>query len=145
MGKIIAYCKIGCPHSEETRNTLKRIMMFKPRNNYKIDIDIRDVMTNQNEIISINEDLMNERKDDFLRRLSYDKKLKNIEQMRNHRTFPIIFYETSKGDKYLIGGNDKFQNVIKMISDNVDNYKLLDTEGEKRLGTSLLLFFEKIK
>ena len=93
MGKIIAYCRVGCPHSIKTSETLTSF-----KNKYNIDIKY---VENDNNI-----------KDNL------KKTLKEI--IGDHKTFPIILYETSKQQLLLIGGNSDLQNLIELI-DNVNS------------------------
>ncbi len=88
MGKIIAYCRNGCPHSIKASETLERL-----KNKYNVNI----IFIENDEIIKTN--LKN--------------KLKEI--IAKHDTFPIILYETSKGKLLLVGGNSDLQNIIQLV------------------------------
>ena len=109
MGKIIAYCREGCPHSNNASKTLNALKD-------KYDIEIKFI------------------KDDDKIKNGLKEKLKEI--IGDHSTFPIILYETSKKKLLLVGGNDKLQEIIKYI-DSVhskeDILKLDLTKTQKRV------------
>jgi hypothetical protein len=132
MGKIILYCKNNCYHSDlaaEIANKLKQI-----NNLIKIKINFFN-NDEQPAIFSKINSLNNE--NNFL---------------GNHRTCPIILYKKSKSEIFFIGGNDVFQNIIKLAksskvsnklnisNEHIDNYNLLNTEGQKRLYCFLLKY-----
>ncbi len=126
MGKITAYCRIGCPHSDHTRDTLQSIMTTSSNKTYPI------------EIISVNND---ERSKDEVR-----DKLKNIRG--NHTTFPMIVYTDSKNKDYFVGGNDILQQTLQMVISfdttrpNLNMFNLLRESG-KRLFCALLIMHNK--
>lgn len=86
MGKIIAYCREGCPHSINTASVLSNLK----KNNVEI-ISVPDNQIAKNDVFN---------------------KLNHL--INNHRTFPIVIYETSKGKQYFIGGNDVFMSLIRL-------------------------------
>lgn len=90
MIKIEAYCRIGCPHSDNTRTVL----------NYLINSD----STLKISVISVEND------DNI--KSEVKNKLEKI--IGNHNTFPIIIYRRSKGKKYLVGGNSDLENIMKI-------------------------------
>jgi glutaredoxin len=108
MGKIIAYCRKGCPHSLNTSNTLKQL---KDNN-----IEIIDVENDETEKTKIKQ------------------QLKDV--IGNHNTFPIIIYKTSKNKYYLVGGNSDLQNILQkrnMVKTKEDVVKLNLNKGSSKL------------
>jgi glutaredoxin len=128
MGKLIAYCKIDCPYSIMTAETLEKIKKMK--NSANIEINWVNIAPSD--------------KKSFFDKLN----------VGDHKTFPVIFYESTQGTKYFIGGNDKFQDIINIIKtmptthiNNVkssNGIKLLKHGGERRLYYYLMTLFDKI-
>lgn len=101
MGKIIAYCRKHCPHSENTANILKI--------NNKINAQIIDVENTTMDKESVKNELMR----------------RKINGINSNTTFPIIIYQTSKNDYLYIGGNSDFKNCLYFVdrlpNDNLSN------------------------
>jgi glutaredoxin len=94
MRKIVAYCRVNCPHSD---NTKKILSSFNKVNN-KINIDIISVPDN-------------------------DEIKNNLKNIYNHNTFPIIIYKSKDDKSYTFGGNDKLMKIISKL-DNLTTDKL---------------------
>jgi hypothetical protein len=94
MRKIVAYCRVNCPHSDNTKNILSNFN--KP--NDKINIDIISIPNN-------------------------DKIKNNLKKLYNHYTFPIIVYKSKYDKTYTFGGNDKLMKTISTL-DNLTTDKL---------------------
>lgn len=94
MGKIIAYCRVGCPHSENTISLL---------NNLKHTLLINHNTSNNIEIINV------ANIEDVKQELKFNLKQKyNIDAT----TFPIILYETSHNEiLHIKGGNSELQKI----------------------------------
>ncbi len=114
MGKIIVYCRIDCHYSNNTKDVLNKLK------------DIYDIQIN---IVENNNDA----------KLSVLNKLKDL--IGNHKTFPIVIYESSSDKQYFIGGNDMLMSLIQKSKElkNVPDLKshilsLNDLDfGQKRL------------
>ncbi len=134
MGKLIAYCLSGCPHSENTKSVLtklKLLLVEKKSTDFNINIEL----------------VPNNSKDK-------DKIKTSLQSLiGNYSTFPIIIYKTSKNEQYFIGGNSDLKNMLaeadkanvsdlKTVANCVD--KLSNNEGYKRLLCQLLLLTGKI-
>lgn len=105
MGKIEAYCRVGCPHSDNTRRVLNILKEKDPT----LKIKIISVENDDNEKFRVKNDLR--------------------PIIGNHNTFPIIIYKRSKGKKYLVGGNDVLENIMNIYR-SIDN--LTDEENIKK-------------
>jgi glutaredoxin len=92
MGKIIAYCRLECPHSENTASLLKM--------HNKLNSKIIYVKNTNESKQNIKKDLM----------------IQNINGINNNTTFPIIVYQTSKNDHLYIGGNSDFKKCLDFVS-----------------------------
>ena len=90
MGKIKAYCRIGCPHSDNTRTVLNNLI----NSDSTLKISVISVENDENEKFKIKN------------------KLRSI--IGNHNTFPIIIYRRSKGKKYLVGGNSDLEGIMNI-------------------------------
>lgn len=114
MGKIIAYCRKECPHSNNTAETL-----LKYKTKYNIEINyVENIEQEKNRIKTI---------------------LKPI--IGNHNTFPIILYLSSNRKYYLIGGNLDLQNILDKLSDiksEDDILKLNLSKGQTKLMLYIL-------
>ena len=88
MGKITAYCRIGCPHSDATKYSLEQIKTSYPNAN----IEIIPVENNE------------------LAKNSIKRSLSSI--IGSHSTFPIVLYTKTDNKTFLVGGNDKFQELL---------------------------------
>ena len=152
MGKITAYCKIGCPHSEATAKTL--IEFIRPKLNQLSDIDrsknsieIIWIEKSGDSINKIGDQNVNMSKSSFFSSL-FSKY--GLEEIRSHSTFPLILYTTSEDEQYYIGGNDNFQNILSRSSsieseeDCRNQFKTMN-EGNKRLFCHLLVLLNKTK
>ncbi len=104
MRKIIAYCKIECPHSNNTKETLIDL-----KNNYNINVEINTVSEDE--------------KHDII------KKTSNI--TNNYKTFPIIIYQDSMDKMSFFGGNSDLQNLLKNMSNLKNYYEKLSTDAKK--------------
>lgn len=111
MGKIIAYCRKGCPHSINTAETLSKLKEY--------DIEIIYVENIESE------------KDNIKKQLN--------KIIGNHNTFPIIIYKTSKNKYYLVGGNSDLQNILQKRNNikTVDDIVKLNLNK----GSSKLLYY----
>ena len=76
-------------------------MNFFTRKKPVIQLDLKK---NNVEIISVPDNQI--AKNDVFNKLNH--------LINNHRTFPIVIYETSKGKQYFIGGNDVFMSLIRL-------------------------------
>ncbi len=155
MGKIIAYCKIRCHHSEASAELLGSLKTIKSTvdtsKSIEIiwlkseDFNVRFKLNGQNEQMS---------KDKFFTE-HFDKK-HNV-NIGTHRTFPVILYESSNNNqRYYIGGNSDLQEVFnnaRSIPDVselnphqmcVQKFTGFETEGKKRLFCHILRLLGKI-
>jgi glutaredoxin len=103
MGKIIAYCKIGCPHSEKTRNTLHNL-----NKQYNINIDIFNILDSEKHKI-----------------LEETSKITN-----NYKTFPIIIYENKEKELYFFGGNSNLEELLDNLQ-NINYCNNLSNNSKK--------------
>jgi glutaredoxin len=104
MGKIEAYCRIGCPHSDNTRTALNNLKS----SDSTLEITIISIENNESEKTEVKNNL------------------KSI--IGNHETFPIIIYTRSSGKKYFVGGNSHLQgamNIYNSISNLTDEENIL--------------------
>jgi hypothetical protein len=105
MGKIEAYCRIGCPHSDNTSTVLNNLKSSDSTLKITI-IQVKNIESEKTEVKN---------------------NLKSI--IGNHETFPIIIYTRSKGKKYFVGGNSHLQdamniyNSISNLTDEENIYK----------------------
>ena len=145
MGKIIAYCREGCHYSNNSKNVLtdiKNLINTKLLNNENNNLEV---------VINIIPNTDNDKN-------NIKQTLKSI--IGNHSTFPIIIYESSKENKYFIGGDSDLVEIMNFVNSfNNDNYnkdnlstyisnKLTNTnlnnEGKRRLIYNLLLLKNKL-
>lgn len=105
MGRIEAYCRIDCPHSDKTKSILNDLK----RSDSKLRIKIISVENDENEKSRVKNDLR--------------------PIIGNHNTFPIIIYKRSKGKKYLVGGNDNLKKIMEIYGE-ISN--LTDEENIRR-------------
>ena len=101
MGKIIAYCRLQCPHSENTESLLNAMKQINSEIIY-VENTYMDKENVKNELMKI-----------------------NINGINNNTTFPIIIYQTSKNDYLYIGGNSDFKKCLNFVdrlpNDNLSN------------------------
>ena len=90
MGKIKAYCRFGCPHSDNTRTVLNNLKS----SDSTLKISVISVENNESKKTEIKNNL------------------RSI--IGNHNTFPIIIYKRSKGKEYLVGGNSDLENIMNI-------------------------------
>ena len=106
MGKIKAYCRFGCPHSDNTRTVLNNLKS----SDSTLKISVISVENNESKKTEIKNNL------------------RSI--IGNHNTFPIIIYKRSKGKKYLVGGNSDLEGIMN-IYHSISN--LTDEENIQKL------------
>jgi thiol-disulfide isomerase/thioredoxin len=146
MSNFIAYCKIGCPHSEETINLLSE---FEQKGDL---INIITLDTDNINILKINNVDYNNSKENFFNQ--YIKKIESID-IGTHRSFPIVLYKSSDNIKYYIGGNDELQKIYRKAltteipkkfereSICIKNFIDFETDGKRRLYCHLLKLFNQ--
>ena len=146
MSEIIAICKNGCPHSNETSNLLKELVskgdLIKI---ILIDSDYMNVKT-------INGKEYNKSKTDFF---NYVQKEFNID-LKGHESFPINIFK-SANKIYFIGGNDILQKIYNKAKqtpntkisnpDNVciEHFNNLENSGHRHLYCHFMKLLNKIK
>jgi hypothetical protein len=127
MGKLIAYCRLGCGPSFNTKSKLIELKKISENiNNFEIIInDVKDDVNEKNNIRSL---------------------LKPV--IHNYNTFPIIIYETTSNNKFLIGGNSDLMEILSYIETinklNMQKIALINNEGRRKLIYYLLLINNKI-
>jgi glutaredoxin len=112
MGKITAYCRLGCPHSEATINSLTMISKNNPRAKIKI-VDVQNTKQSKNQVITI---------------------LKSF--IGDHRTFPMVLYTTSLNETIFVGGNDSFQELLSKAQ-SLNTLSKYDPEYTQKLSQLL--------
>ena len=145
MSKIIAICKIGCPHSNETSNLLNQLVSKGDTIKIiPIDSDYMNVNT-------YNGKKYNKSKAKFFNFVEEKFQVK----LNGHMSFPINIF-ISGNHKYFIGGNDILQKIFSRaqetpnikISDPhnicIENFKDLDNAGHRRLYCHFLKVLNKI-
>jgi glutaredoxin len=147
MSKIIAYCKIGCPHSEATTNLLTEIS-----SKYKQSVKIIKVGTDSSNIIYIGDKLFNKSKEDFFKYVAKNESV----NLNDHKTFPVNIFMSSDGSKHFIGGNDKLKTIYNLAKNTsivsiscqhqefLSNVNELESDGQIRLYCNLLKVLNKI-
>ena len=147
MVKFTAYCKVWCPHSNQTATLLDVIKQSGD------DVKIIPIQSDNWNVNSIDYKPCNKSKQEFFQ---YVEKTEGI-KINGHSTFPINIFEASNGQKYYIGGNDVFQSIYKKAESTLNvstlkphdmcihNFVELDTEGQRRLFCHFLKLFKKIK
>jgi glutaredoxin len=142
MGKIIAYCRVGCGYSEHTKTTLNEINQMVSRSNKTFNLEIKSVDNTEDAKSNAKEEANN---------LNNDHKLLN-----GHSTFPIIIYETSEKKYLFVGGNSELESIIKIINTSKYNFTNIESltkcltiknfnTGQQRLFCYLLTMMDKIK
>jgi glutaredoxin len=148
MGKIIAYCKFGCPYSEGAANLLKQFS-----GNVEIISLYSDYSNVGIELNGINGKNNNMSKLDFFSN--------HFEQtygvnLNGHRTFPVILYRSSSNENFFVGGYSDLQEIfnlakqtndvdtLKPHSSCVNNFKQFDTDGKRKLYCKFLILLGKI-
>jgi len=145
MSKIIAICKIGCPHSNETSWLLNQLVSKGDTTTIiPIDSDYMNVNT-------INGKKYNISKFEFFQLVAKDYNI----NLNGHKSFPINIFKSGK-KTYFIGGNDILQKIfsraqqtpnIKLSNPNnicIENFKDLDNAGHRRLYCHFLKLLNKI-
>ena len=146
MSKFIAYCKIGCPHSNATNEFLTNLS-----SNSDHKVKIISVNTDYFSIISIGNVSFNS-KEDFFKYVASKERV----DLDNHKTFPVNIFESSDGIKHFIGGNDKLQKIYSLAQNTssvskskphqecVSNANGLESDGQKRFYCYFLKVLKKI-
>jgi glutaredoxin len=149
MGKITVYCKIGCPYSEEAAYTLEKTIRPKLEHlsNPNNSIDIIWIEKYGDNVTKIGEKNVNMSKSNFFLKKSSEY---GLDEIKNHSTFPLVLYTTSKNEKCYIGGNDKFQKILQDVydvnsKDDCKNLFKTISDGQKRLFCFLLILLKSKK
>lgn len=101
MGKIVAYCREGCPYSINTKNILIQMM-----NNYSLNFESIEII-----------DVSNESK---VKQKIFDD-YSNI--LNGHNTFPIVLYKRDNGTSIFVGGNNDFEPLYNKINEMSSDQK----------------------
>ena len=137
MGKIIAYCRVGCHFSDNTIRLLNEVTNICKQFGSIIEFKINSVDNNEED-----------------KQYAKNNASKLI-SLGTHNTFPIIIYETTDKKYLLIGGNSNLENIIQIAHNSnqyfnnitiLTNYlaSLNLNKGEKRLLCYLLSILKKI-
>jgi len=121
MGKLIAYCREECHYSNNTKNIINKLTTLLHTNTNTKSLNI-EFITN---IIQNND----------VEKNNIRQSLKHI--IGDHATFPIIIYETSRGEQYFIGGDSELKNIILLVD------KFTVTNSNNFLS-DITLYFEKL-
>ncbi len=144
MSKIIAICKIGCPHSNETSSLLNQLVSKGDTTIIPIDSDYMNVNT-------INGEKYNKSKFEYFQSVAKDYNI----NLNGHKSFPINIFKSGK-ETYFIGGNDILQKIFSRAKQTpnielskphnicIENFKDLDNVGHKRLYCHFLKLLNKI-
>ncbi len=101
MGKIIAYCRVGCHYSDETKKILNNLCSSK-LSTIKI-IDVEDNDSSKKDVTDkINKLFEN----------SNDAQKNGVE---TYYMFPRIIYVSSSGKPYFIGGNETLKKIVNKV------------------------------
>lgn len=120
MRKIIAYCRVGCPHSDRTKETLNNLCSSKLSTIKIIDVENNNTSKEEatNEIRKLFENSNNTQKNG----------------VDTYNVFPKIIYISTSEKPYFIGGNDTLQKIYKKVKDLVKN--LVKTKYKKDLSNT---------
>jgi hypothetical protein len=148
MSKIIAYCKIGCPHSEATKRFLT-----ESNRSCADEVEIIEVRADHSTVQTIGNQSFNISKDDFFNYVAQKEGVK----LNGHHTFPVNIFISSKNTKCFIGGNNELQGIYRTAERTSDVSTLqphssclmeathLATNDQRRLYCHFLKVLNKIK
>lgn len=103
--RLITYCRVGCHHSDRTKETFNNLCSSK-FSNIKI-IDVENNNASKKEVTDKIHKLF-ENSNDIQKNGVYE-----------YNTFPRIIYISTSGNVYFIGGNDILQKILKGVKDIV--------------------------
>ncbi len=110
--KVIAYCRIGCPHSDQTKETLNKLCSAKFSSIKIIDVENNDKSKKEateqiNKIFEKSSDVQKNGIDTY-------------------NVYPRVIFISSSGTPYFIGGNDKLQKILDGVKKVLSNKSIKD-------------------
>jgi glutaredoxin len=102
MNKIIAYCRVGCPHSDETKELLNNLCSAKLSN-----IEIIDVK---------NDDISKKNATSEIKELFNGSNETQKNGIDTYNVYPRIIYISKSNTPYFVGGNDKLKTILKKVN-----------------------------
>jgi hypothetical protein len=150
MSEIIAFCKNGCPYSNETK-WLLTLLVSAGNSTKGNSTKIIPIESDYMNVKTINGKEYNKSKSDFFQSVAKDYDI----ELNNHKSFPVNIFKS--GDHtYFIGGNDKLQDIYKRAQETpdirisnpgnicIEIFKDLENEGHRRLYCHFLKILNKI-